>query len=190
MGQTTSSTQHYPASSSSATCPVDHSTFARHQHPQASSSASASCPVDHASLAKHAQSSSSAARCPVDHASSSKSSSTTAAQCPVQPETLDPRNNLPILTQSRAPSQTVDLPTDRTTSSIPRATADNWEYPSPQQFYNALVRKGWETPENEIETMVHIHNFLNEKAWEEVQKWEAQVNKCVDLLYLSCLSNV
>jgi len=27
--------------------------------------------------------------------------------------------------------------------------------------------------------MVQIHNFLNEKAWEEVQKWEGQVNKCV-----------
>jgi cytochrome c heme-lyase len=190
MGQTPSSTQHHPASSSPATCPVDHSAFAKHQHPQTSSSAPASCPVDHASLAKHAQPSSSAARCPVDHASSSKSSSTTPAQCPVQPETLDPRNHLPILTQSRAPSQTMDLPTDRSTSSIPRDTTENWEYPSPQQFYNALVRKGWETPENEIETMVHIHNFLNEKAWEEVQKWEAQVNKCVYLLTLlkRCLS--
>jgi len=72
-----------------------------------------------------------------------------------------------------------DLPTDRTLSSIPRDAGGNWEYPSPQQFFNALVRKGWETPENEIETMVQIHNFLNEKAWEEVHKWEAQVNKCV-----------
>ena len=173
MGQITSSTQHHPNSSSSAACPVDHSAFAKHPAP-------ASCPVDHVSLAKNAQSSSSAAGgCPVDHASLSKFSSTTPAQCPVQPETLDPRNHLPILTQERAPSQTSDLPTDRTTSSIPRDTAGKWEYPSPQQFYNALVRKGWETPENEIETMVQIHNFLNEKAWEEVQKWETQVSKCV-----------
>jgi hypothetical protein len=47
-----------------------------------------------------------------------------------------------------------------------------WEYPSPQQFYNALVRKGWETPEESIEMVVAIHNFLNERAWEEVMKWE------------------
>lgn len=47
-----------------------------------------------------------------------------------------------------------------------------WEYPSPQQFYNALVRKGWETPEEHVETMVEIHNFLNEQAWEEVLDWE------------------
>jgi len=26
-----------------------------------------------------------------------------------------------------------------------------------------LVRKGLETPENEVETMVQIHNFLSEK---------------------------
>jgi cytochrome c heme-lyase len=113
------------------------------------------------------------------------SSSAPSAQCPVQqPETIDPRNHLPILTQERAPSQSLDLPTERTASSIPRDAAGHWEYPSPQQFYNALVRKGWETPENEIETMVQIHNFLNEKAWEEVQKWEAQVNKCVILTQL------
>ncbi|KAI0289605.1 cytochrome c and c1 heme-lyase [Russula brevipes] len=173
MGQITSSHQH-TASPSSAGCPVDHSAFAK--HPQASS-APASCPVDHASLANRAQSSSSAASCPVDHASFPRSPSTAPAQCPVQSDTLDPRNHLPVLTQERASSQTIDLPIERTESSIPRDNAGKWEYPSPQQFYNALVRKGWETPENEIETMVQIHNFLNEKAWEEVQKWEAEVNK-------------
>lgn len=47
-----------------------------------------------------------------------------------------------------------------------------WEYPSPQQFYNALVRKGWETPEEHVEMMVLCHNFLNERAWNEVLDWE------------------
>lgn len=47
-----------------------------------------------------------------------------------------------------------------------------WEYPSPQQFYNALVRKGWETPEEHVEMMVMVHNFLNERAWQEVLDWE------------------
>ena len=176
MGQTLSSTQR-PSSSTSTTCPVDHSAFAK-QHPPETPSP-ASCPMDHTSLEKRAQSTSSAASCPIDHASISKSSSAGSAQCPIRPDTLDPRNYLPTLTQERAPSQTIDLPTDRSTSSIPRDAAGNWEYPSPQQFYNALVRKGWETPETEVETMVQIHNFLNEKAWEEVHKWEAQVNKCV-----------
>ena len=31
--------------------------------------------------------------------------------------------------------------------------------------------------------MVDIHNFLNEKAWEEVHKWETQVNMCVCLFH-------
>jgi cytochrome c heme-lyase len=172
----TSSTLHPASASSSAGCPVDHSAVAK--HPKASSSAPTSCPVDH-SLANSALSSSSAANCPVDHASSSKS------PCPVQPsETLDPRNHLPVLTQERSPSQTTDLPTERTASSIPRDATGTWEYPSPQQFYNALVRKGWETPENQIETIVQIHNFLNEKAWEEVQKWETEVNRCVSVTQL------
>ena len=52
------------------------------------------------------------------------------------------------------------------------SSAGNWEYPSPQQFYNALVRKGWETPEEHVEMMVLVHNFLNERAWQEVLDWE------------------
>lgn len=75
----------------------------------------------------------------------------------------------------------MDLPIERETSSIPRDAAGRWEYPSPQQFYNALVRKGWETPEEHVETMVQIHNFLNEMAWDEVKRWEDQVNKTEDL---------
>lgn len=51
----------------------------------------------------------------------------------------------------------------------------NWEYPSPQQFYNALVRKGWETPEEHVEMMVMVHNFLNERAWQEVLDWEKEM---------------
>lgn len=47
-------------------------------------------------------------------------------------------------------------------------------YPSPQQFYNALVRKGWETPEESIPTMVAIHNWMNEAAWSEVVRWESR----------------
>jgi hypothetical protein len=50
----------------------------------------------------------------------------------------------------------------------------NWEYPSPQQFYNALRRKGWNTPVNHVEAMVAIHNRLNEDAWVQILKWESR----------------
>ncbi|KAF9575557.1 holocytochrome c synthase [Mortierella alpina] len=91
--------------------------------------------------------------------------------------TLNPDNNIPNLAQAPLPDQEIPLPTERVISSIPRAKAEeesNWEYPSPQQFYNALRRKGWETPESAIETMVDIHNWMNEEAWAEVMKWEKE----------------
>jgi cytochrome c heme-lyase len=83
---------------------------------------------------------------------------------------------MPTLSQEPAANQAMSLPTSRVQSSIPRDVSSRWEYPSPQQFYNALVRKGWETPEEHIETMVDIHNFLNEQAWQEVLKWERRVD--------------
>ncbi|KAF5312761.1 hypothetical protein D9619_003438 [Psilocybe cf. subviscida] len=109
------------------------------------------------------------------------------AQCPI-----NPKNNMPDLPQTRVPNQSKYLPTDRTVSTIPRAldatyngkpadtSANNdgeaakWEYPSPQQFYNALMRKGWNTPEEHVEAMVLIHNRLNEDAWAELLKWETR----------------
>lgn len=57
-------------------------------------------------------------------------------------------------------------------AAAPADKAEQWEYPSPQQFYNALVRKGWETPEESVEMMVSIHNWINEEAWAQVRQWE------------------
>lgn len=134
---------------------------------------------------------------PATHATPSSSgipkSSPRAAECPIPHDqrALHPLNRIPMGLSSteRAPGQVLDLPTDREVSSIPRphrpeeSASDNledrhsgrWEYPSPQQFYNALVRKGWETPEESIEMVVAIHNFLNERAWDEVMKWEKRL---------------
>jgi len=79
------------------------------------------------------------------------------------------------ISQSRAPNQTVDLPFEREISSIPRGdpASGNWEYPSPQQMYNAMLRKGYtDTPQDAVESMVAVHNFLNEGAWAEIVRWE------------------
>jgi hypothetical protein len=86
---------------------------------------------------------------------------------------------MPDLANAKQPGQKVDLSTERVESSILRDRMEKWEYPSPQQFYNALVRKGWETPEEHVEVMVDIHNFLNEQAWQEVLKWEKRQYECV-----------
>ncbi|KAJ1921981.1 holocytochrome c synthase [Mycoemilia scoparia] len=124
-------------------------------------------------------------KCPVDHGSGG--------------DKINPLNMMPEnLSQSvKYQQQTKPLPTERDLSTIPRPSGavdytrpsnssidknakdsgnEVWEYPSPQQFYNALARKGMPAPEDDIEMMVQIHNFLNEGAWQEVLKWEAMHN--------------
>ena len=40
-------------------------------------------------------------------------------------------------------------------------------------MYNAMLRKGYDdTPEDAVESMVALHNFLNEGAWAEIVEWE------------------
>lgn len=93
---------------------------------------------------------------------------------------LNPLNYMfQTISQERAPDQTHALPTEREPSSIPKGTGDgNWEYPSPQQMYNALIRKGHtDTDITAVEAMVAVHNFLNEGAWEEIVDWERRFSK-------------
>ena len=116
--------------------------------------------------------------CPVPHESRSSSG------CPVPHKKEEPKSVLsqlnPLnymfrdLSQKPAEHQKFALPTEREPSTIPRGTGDGtWEYPSPQQMYNALLRKGYDdTDITAVESMVSVHNFLNEGAWEEIVGWE------------------
>lgn len=115
--------------------------------------------------------------------------------CPVAQDKLNPLNNIPYdLSPKSASVEEVEedpggLSTTRSTSSIPRAIADesdqakkeHWVYPSPRMFYNALQRKGMLAPVSTIPTVVAIHNFLNERVWQEiVSKWEVlHKSECV-----------
>ncbi|KAJ5180744.1 hypothetical protein N7492_003954 [Penicillium capsulatum] len=109
---------------------------------------------------------------------SSATESVQPATAPAKSSTLSKLNPLNYMfssiSQERAPDQTVDLPVDRELSSIPRGSNEgNWEYPSPQQMYNAMLRKGHtDTPQDAVESMVAVHNFLNEGAWAEITGWE------------------
>lgn len=108
--------------------------------------------------------------CPVPHdqrASSTKDTSLLSK--------LNPLNYMfSEISQAPAPNQTYALPTERDPSTIPKGSGDgNWEYPSPQQMYNALLRKGYtDTDVTAVESMVAVHNFLNEGAWAEIVEWE------------------
>lgn len=132
----------------------------------------AECPVRH----KTVQAFTPGATCPVDHK--------TTSACPVPHSKreesgflakMNPLNYMfREISQDRAPNQTYALPTSREPSSIPKGSRDgNWEYPSPQQMYNALLRKGYtDTDITAVESMVSVHNFLNEGAWNEIVEWE------------------
>jgi cytochrome c heme-lyase len=55
------------------------------------------------------------------------------------------------------------LGTHRERSSIPSGKGDElrWVYPSEQQFFNALLRKGWQPDERDVPAVVHIHNQVS-----------------------------
>jgi len=138
--------------------------------------------------------------CPVKHNPSSSSNipppkSSNGGSCPVKhdggqyPEynvysqPIDKTNQMPqgIRTQMPTPTQKSEISTERVKSSIPKGgeTVDGttWTYPSPQQFYNALSRKGKlgdDTTEEDMESVVALHNNMNEKTWALVVEWEKQ----------------
>ncbi|RKF65606.1 Cytochrome c heme lyase [Golovinomyces cichoracearum] len=83
------------------------------------------------------------------------------------------------ISQLPAKDQAASLPTEREISTIPKGTGEgNWQYPSPQQMYNALLRKGYtDTDVTAVESMVGVHNYLNEGAWAEIVEWERKFGR-------------
>merc|ERR1711907_730407 len=85
---------------------------------------------------------------------------------------------MPPANQDISPGQQYPLSTDRVQSTIPKGGTDGtWSYPSPQMFYNALMRKnkGENVEESDVATIVAIHNNMNEKAWQQVMEYESTV---------------
>ncbi|AFZ79864.1 hypothetical protein BEWA_027130 [Theileria equi strain WA] len=88
-------------------------------------------------------------------------------------------NQMPYLPNKPIGKAGISLETDRKTSSIPRAGYDeNWVYPSPMQFYNALVLKNKSNGDaNYMKEAVHAHNEVNEQSWQKVLEWEVMHKK-------------
>lgn len=103
---------------------------------------------------------------------------------------INPSNMMPAPNQQPAVGQPFPLSTARVTSTIPKAGGENknknWEYPSEQMFWNAMLRKGWKWEDDAIKQkdmtdIIRIHNTNNEEAWQEVLKWEAlHYGECPD----------
>jgi cytochrome c heme-lyase len=139
-------------------------------------------------------------KCPVDHTSPSSLwkvmglgskavDSTSSLSRSILPPSLEEAAKH---AQSPHPDQRLPLSTYRSESSIPRFEKDSytnnnnplphhqlgsnsskWVYPSEQQVFNAMKRKGWEGIEEEaIPSFLQVHNSVNERSWQEVCKWE------------------
>ncbi|KAM7537318.1 hypothetical protein Aperf_G00000072392 [Anoplocephala perfoliata] len=122
----------------------------------------------------------------------SATKSPSPSECPLmesEHNAVDPLNMMPKENQNPSPGQPFSLSTDRVVSSIPKAVVNkdegpNWVYPSPQMFWNAMLRKGWRWRDDQISAedmnnVVNIHNANNEAAWAEILKWEAlHYKKC------------
>ena len=90
--------------------------------------------------------------------------------------------------QTPQPDQRFPLHTERQVSSIRRGDNNNtaaiphhqhddqaahWVYPSEQQLYNAMRRKGWKNvPVESIPMVLQIHNHINEGTWGKIMDWE------------------
>jgi cytochrome c heme-lyase len=134
-----------------------------HSPPPAASKGEGGCPVKHGKK-------SSPEGCPVKHGKGG-----TVYNVYSQP--IDTSNQMPSNpNQLPAPQQTESLSVNRVPSNIPKGnTSDQtWTYPSPQMFYNALVRKGklGDTKEEDVESVVALHNNMNERTWRQVVAWE------------------
>jgi cytochrome c heme-lyase len=130
--------------------------------------------------------------CPVKHDSQA------ADGCPVKHDGKSPFSIPASIeeaarhAQSPHADQRIPLSTNRVTSTIPRAdelrpaaesaphqdaSKSKWVYPSEQQFYNAMRRKGWSgIDEGTIPFVVRIHNAVNERGWAHVRKWEEELH--------------
>ncbi|GAB5358067.1 hypothetical protein AAMO2058_000427100 [Amorphochlora amoebiformis] len=103
-------------------------------------------------------------------------------------EKLNSSNQMPEVSQRPMEGQRRRLSTYRVESTIPKGEyqpshqlegKETWTYPSPQQFYNAMKRKGYTPNEADMNQVVAIHNTVNEKTWEKVMEWESlHLNKC------------
>lgn len=102
-----------------------------------------------------------------------------------------PANDL-AFNQERQPDQTLNMSIKRSVSNIPKSDftpphqplidadqsgktkqLDHWVYPSEQQYYNAMKKKGYNPPEKDIGAILAIHNMVNETGWQKVCEWEA-----------------
>ncbi|KAL7581747.1 hypothetical protein ACA910_022284 [Epithemia clementina (nom. ined.)] len=158
--------------SSEGGCPVRHSGMASQSRPWSWLGKRASSKPDAAGASLYDGPSS------FSSSSSSSSSSCSAAAASIEEAAKH--------AQTPQPDQRVKLDTNRQVSSIPRGEGESstphhqhreshtrWVYPSEQQLYNAMRKKGWTNiPEESVPIVLQIHNAVNEGTWQKICQWE------------------
>ena len=159
---------------------------------QASSATTANEPIKPPADAQHANAKGSIDQCP-HFQKPEPQQATYPSECPMSGSAaknsdVNPLNMMPPANQMPAPDQPFPLSTARVTSNIPKVSEkdENWVYPSPQMFWNAMLRKGWRWKDDalspaDMDNIVRMHNINNELAWFEVLKWEAlHADECMN----------
>jgi cytochrome c heme-lyase len=132
-------------------------------------------------------------RCPVDNKEGSfwpigKNSIDKGSSKECSSDSMPPASIEEAAKHAQTPhaDQLLPLSTYRSTSSISRGVAETsphhqpsgadskWVYPSEQQVFNAMKRKGWQgVEETSMPSFLQIHNSVNERSWAELCKWES-----------------
>ena len=170
----------------------------------ASDGDAAKCPIDHSRLSKEAWESMSKhhphpqhalppppSAAPASPAPLACDSSALSASSPAGPTASGLHLVGDVFPDSKpSPTQRLPLSSLPVSSSIPRAGVDpttaqpysTWTFPSPQRFFNAMTRKGWQPSERDMVSVVSIHNTVNEETWRRVQNWERlHSSQCTDV---------
>lgn len=88
-------------------------------------------------------------------------------------DVYNPKTNDYIFDSKKNDSQMKVLNTVRSISTIPKdeftpshqpESVTKWVYPSEQQYFNAIKKKGYEAREDDIPVVLAIHNFVNEEG--------------------------
>lgn len=121
---------------------------------------------------------SSAGQCPVDHTKFARPAASSSSSSSAGPALAGPAivgDHFPDATPQ--PNQRGKLSTAAVASTIPKGGADQpadatWVFPSPQRFFNAMAKKGWNPKEPDMQWVVSIHNTVNEATWRKVLEFE------------------
>ncbi|KAI0136746.1 cytochrome c/c1 heme lyase [Xylariales sp. AK1849] len=169
---------HPPASSDMQdSCPVDHK--ARDVWTQQARAAAPESPVPRAPSQVHPVSSTSSSSWTSSLFSylhfTSQSSTTTrpTPSLPIPPTSaLGTRREISTIPRASQPNSDSARPANQEQETGVDKASGNWIYPSEKMFFEAMKRKGHDPHSSDMQTVVPIHNAVNERAWAEIKEWE------------------